>query len=71
MITSHTALLLQTKVVAIFSCMYKTKNVSKFSLNLFYVCYYCHIEIFQMFEKCESETKNEERVKKDENEKNV
>ena len=24
-----------------------------------------------MFEKCESETKNEERVKKDENEKNV
>ena len=49
-IISHAALFIKT-----------TNNVA----NLYvFVCFYCNIEIFQMFEKCESETENQECVKK-------
>lgn len=49
-IISHAALFIKT-----------TNNVA----NLYvFVCFYCNIEIFRMFEKCESETENQECVKK-------
>ena len=49
-IISHAALFIKT-----------TNNGA--NLNVF-VCFYCNIEIFRMFEKCESETENQECLKK-------